>query len=394
MQPIRILHVFGSLGSGGAESRTMDIYREIDKNKVQFDFLIHTNNKGFFEDEITRMGGKVYRVPRLGLQTLLSYPKAVIKFYQSHPEFKIIHGHLLSTSFIYLSIAKARKVPVRIAHSRCASRAEKDIVNKIKNATEKLSRFYATHLFAVSKLAGIDAFGKKRVEQKKVKIIPNAINSKKFTFDANKRKTFRNKLNLKDNFVVGHIGRFVTQKNHFFLLEIFSRILKIRPEAKLMLVGDGAMRPKIEGKIEQLKIKSSIILLGIRDDVGDLLQAMDVLLLPSIQEGFPGVVLEAQAAGLPCVISSAITDEVKLTELVEYVPLKNSSEDWAKKVIHASEPHNRINTYDDIVTAGYDIIEVAKWYETFYLNTIEKNIRPVKARLIGNAKKEYRNYDS
>lgn len=372
MEPLRVLHVFGGLDSGGAESRTMDIYRKLDKDKVQFDFLIHTNKKGFFEDEILNMGGRIHRVPRLSFKTIFAYSNAVKNFFNSHPEYKIVHGHMLSTAFIYLKIAKSKGVPVRIAHSRSGSRAQKDVVAKIKNFTDKLSRLHATHLFAVSKLAGYGAFNKKRVESGEVKIIPNAIDSKRYNFNENKRNEIREKLGLNNNLVIGHIGRFSPQKNHLFILNVFTEIQKNQPKSKLVLIGDGPMQSQIKEKITALDLEDSAFLLGVREDVQDLLQAMDVLLFPSTHEGLPGVVLEAQAAGLPSVISDTITDEVKITDLVKYISLTMEKDDWAKEVINMVMETERENTHESIVKVGYDIASVAKWYESFYLDSINK----------------------
>lgn len=373
MEPIRILHVFGGLDSGGAESRTMDIYRNINKNKVQFDFLIHTSKKGFFEDEILKMGGKIHRVPQFNLKSIFSYPRAIKKFFRSHPEYKVVHGHMLSTAFIYLSIAKNQSVPIRIAHSRSGSRAQKNIINKVKNLTDKLSRFYATHKFAVSKIAGYGAFGKKRVDSKEVKVIPNAIDSKKYIFSESIRNRLREEKSLSNDFVMGHIGRFAPQKNHLFLLEVFAEVQKKIRNSRLVLVGDGSMRSQILDKITALGLEESVTLLGVRNDVKDLLQAMDVLVFPSTHEGLPGVVLEAQASGLPSVISNAITKEVNITDLVEYESLDEGAKHWASTIVNIAMTTRRKNMHGEFVESGYDIVKVSKQYQSFYLDCI-KNI--------------------
>jgi len=367
MEPIRVLHVFGWLESGGAESRTMDIYRHIDKEKIQFDFLIHTNKVGFFEEEIRSMGGNIYRVPKFNFINFFKYRKAIEEFIKRHPEYKINHGHMLSTAFIYMKIARLRQVPVRIVHSRSGSSAQKTIISFVKKLTNKLSRFNATHLFAVSKIAGYGAFNKKLVDSGKVNVIPNAIDSKKYSFNDEIRNQIRDDLNLKDSIVIGHIGRLTLQKNHIFLLDIFSEIAKKVSNSKLVLIGDGELRSQIKDKIKALDLEGKVIMLGIRDDVPLLLQAMDVLLFPSTHEGLPGVVLESQASGLPSVISSAITKEVKITDLVKYISLTQSKEYWAKEVLKTIDETKREDIHKSIVEAGYDIISIAKWYENFYL---------------------------
>jgi len=371
MEPIRVLHVFGGLDSGGAESRTMDVYRKIDKSRVQFDFLIHTEKEGFFEDEVKKMGGQIFRVPRLGIRTVFSYQKALNDFFEKHSEYRIIHGHILSTAFIYQKLAKKRGIHRRIAHSRCGSRTQINFENIIKELFKRLNRFYVTDKFAVSKIAGISAFGNRSVATGEVKILPNAINTQKYLYNASVREKKRDEFSAGGKFIIGHIGRFQQQKNHDFIVEIFFKLHELVPNSILILVGDGELKTSIENKVNKLGLSDSVIFTGIRSDVPDILQAMDALLFPSFFEGLPGVVLEAQAAGLPCVISDRITDEVNITDLVEYISLNKSAEYWAEKIMKFSQGFERRNTYSEIVEAGYDIESVAKWYQEFYLRVLE-----------------------
>ncbi len=373
MEPIRVIHVFGGLDAGGAESRTMDIYRQIDKDKVQFDFLIHTNKKGFFEDEIIQMGGKVYRVPRFGIESVFTYTRKVHEFFANHPEYKVVHGHILSTAFMYQRIAKKHKVPIRIAHSRCGSRTELSFENIVKELFKRLTKFYITDQFAVSKIAGESAFGVGNVKNGKVKVLPNAIKSDKYLYNEELRNKIRKDFKLDNKLVIGHIGRFQQQKNHKFLIEIFYKIQQIHQDSILLLIGDGELKEDIRIQVKELNLVDKVIFAGVRSDVPNLLQAMDVLLFPSFFEGLPGVVLESQAAGLPCVISDKITPEVKITDLVEYLSLEKNAEYWAEKVIQNTHGFIRVNTYDKIVKAGYDIKSVAKWYEEYYISKFYQN---------------------
>lgn len=361
-EPIRVLHVFGNLNLGGAESRTMDIYRQIDRSKVQFDFAIHTEDKCFFTDEVKSLGGRIFSFPRFTGSNYIQYKKSWNIFFRNHPEYRIVHGHQTNTGFVYLREAKLNNVPVRIAHSRNSNKE-----NLIKKHICKLSKLYATHLFAVSKIAGISEFGESTVNKGFVKILPNAINAKKYSYNPEIRKQKRSELGIKDELLIIHIGRFHPQKNHMFLLDIFNHILKVEPNAKLLLVGDGALKSEIVKKISDLQIVQSVIIAGTRTDVPHLLQAADMLLFPSLFEGLPGVVLEAQAAGLPCIISDTITEEVNITDLVEYIPLEYSAEVWAEKILSIDYKFKRRNTYEEIMEKGYDIESVAKWYGDFYL---------------------------
>ena len=285
-----------------------------------------------------------------------------------HPEYKIIHGHQTNTGFIYLKEAMKKHVPIRIAHSRNSNKE-----NFVKKHLGKLSRFYATHLFAVSKLAGISEFGESAVKNGKVKVIPNAIDTNKYVYDPDIRAKMRVKLNVNDKeLLIGHIGRFHPQKNHVFLLKVFKKIQDKHRDSKLILIGDGPLKTEIVKQIKDLNIEDSVILTGIRDNVPDFLQAIDILLFPSHFEGLPGVVLEAQAAGVQCVISDTITNEVMVTNLVDYVSLDKPSEEWADIVLKRSKNLNRRNTYNEIVKSGYDINSVAQWYQDFYIDAISK----------------------
>ncbi|HLW06162.1 MAG TPA: glycosyltransferase family 1 protein [Marinilabiliaceae bacterium] len=366
MEPIRVLHVLGRLDLGGAESRIMDIYRKIDKSKVQFDFAIHTQDKCYFTDEVKSLGGKIYALPRFKGANYFKYKQSWRRFFKNHrDEYRIVHGHQTSTGFVYLKEAKNNCVPVRIAHSRNSNKE-----NLIKKHVCKLSKLYATHLFAVSKLAAISEFGLKTVEGGQAKILPNAIDAKKYSFNEETRKEKREELGLKEEPLVIHIGRFHPQKNHEFLLDVFYEVLKLEPAAKLLLVGEGPLMDKVKQKISKLKIGGSVIVAGVRSDVPDLLQAADTLLFPSFFEGLPGVVLEAQAAGLPCIVSDSITDEVMITDLVRRVALTKSSSLWANRLVSSLKQGERKETYREFVAKGYDINSVAKWYRHFYNSNV------------------------
>lgn len=286
--------------------------------------------------------------------------------FQKHPEYRIVHGHQTNTGFVYLKEARANNVPIRIAHSRNSNKE-----NFIKKHICKLSKLYATHLFAVSRVAGISEFGEKAVNEGTVKILPNAIDAKKYTFNEKTRKSKRTELGIENEMIVIHIGRFHPQKNHMFLLEVFCQILKSEPKAKLLLVGDGSLRGDIVKEISKKNIQESVIITGIRSDVPELLQAADILLFPSLYEGLPGVVLESQASGLQCIISDKITKEVRVTNLVNFISLEESAEYWAQEVLRIANLNKRRNMYSAIAEAGYDSKSVSKWYENFYIDSIK-----------------------
>lgn len=364
MKPIRVLHVLGGLGLGGAESRIMDLYRNIDRNRVQFDFLIHTQNHDFYYDEVISLGGRVYTLPKFRGYNKYTYINAVNDFFSNHHEFKAVQGHMTSTASIYLPIAKKNNIPITIAHARSAGvdRGIKGIYTKWmrKNLYKKTD-----YCFACSKLAGAAVFGSKRMTQEKVTIIPNAIDAGKFIYNPEKREEMRRSLNLSDKFVIGHVGRFNHMKNHTFLVDIFAELVKLQDNAILVLLGEGGQMQMIKDKTTALGIQDKILFLGNQGNPQDYYQAFDYFVFPSIFEGLPGTVVEAQAAGLKCLISDAITPEVNITTLVKNMSLKQSPQEWASCILK-NKCYKRQNMLDEIRNAGFDAAGQAENMMNFY----------------------------
>jgi glycosyltransferase involved in cell wall biosynthesis len=363
-EPVRVLMVVTQMSRGGMESRIMDIYRKIDKSKVIFDFLCHRENKGDYDDEIIKMGGRIYMVCPMSLKNYFKYKSELRSFFKEHPEYRIVHCHLNAMCTPVLKAAKEAKVPVRIAHSRTAG-AKLDWKLPIRFISKLFLKKYATDYFACSELAGQWLFGRKAVQVGKVKIINNAIDSIKFIFNDELRELYRERLNLKNKLVIGHVGRFAYPKNHNFLIDIFLEIKKLRGDAVLILVGDGELKNEIQNKVNSLGLDKSVLFIGKVDNPHDYYQVFDMFLFPSHYEGLPGAVIEAQAAGLSCIISSSITKEVKITEFVEFISLKESAANWAEKVLK-KEVIKRQNTYKQISKEGYDVTIVAKELEQYY----------------------------
>ena len=362
---IRIIHVFGALNKGGAESRMMDIYRELDHSKIQFDFLVHTEKIGAFENEILKLGGRIFHIKKPNLLHIKKYKDEIKKIFM-HNRFNILHGHMLSTAFIYMKIAKQAKIKVRIAHSRIGFRNERNLKELAKKMSERLCKRYATHLFAVSSYAAISAFGRKSFDLKMVQVINNAIPLEKYRYSAEVRDSIRKTLAISnEDILVGHIGRFEYQKNHKFLVDIFYNLLRQNPNYKLLLVGEGPLKNDIIRKIQELNISKNVILYGITSDVDKLLLAMDIMLLPSHYEGFPGVILESQASGLVCVMSDSITPEIKLTELIHVLSIKESPIVWSN-FIKDLELKKRLDNVELLRQKGYDSKKMSEWYQEFY----------------------------
>lgn len=376
--PIRILHVLGGTGLGGAESRIMDLYRQMDREEIQFDFLVHSGaikhagddtsvrKPQFYDEEITKMGGQIYVLPKFKVYNYFTYRKAVRAFFAKHPDFKVVQGHMTSTASIYLPIAKRAGIPVTVAHSRSAGtgRGLKAIATKVlrRNLYRR-----ADYCFACSELAGIDAFGKEWVNAGNVRIIHNAIDAEKFIYQPPIRNEIRKRLNIENQFVVGHVGRFDLPKNHPYLIEVFAALCSLRKDAVLLLLGDGPEKKKIEQKCERLGIKGRVLFMGNQKQPEEYYQAFDFFLLPSFYEGLPGVLIEAQAAGLRCLVSDTVTTEAQAADLVTYLSIEEPAEVWAKKIV-AQMDYKRRNTYEEIVESGFDVKGQAAAYRKFYLN--------------------------
>jgi glycosyltransferase involved in cell wall biosynthesis len=366
MEPIRILHVVAAMNRGGLETLIMNIYRNIDRTKVQFDFLTQAEGHAAYDEEIICLGGIIHRLPprRKGL---FRYNKAVTDFFREHRDYGAVHFHISNLSTIAAPVAALNnRVPIRILHSH-SSQCPQGLHHRILHHWhQRVVGSLGTHYFACSDLAAAHLFGDK-LKHKPVSIINNAINIKKFIFSTFRRRAVREKLALRpDQLVIGHVGSFSYAKNHEFILEIFSEVLKRNASSILMLVGGGTLRPKIEQKAKELAIYNSVQFLGVRSDVEDLMQAMDIFLFPSHHEGLPVTGVEAQAAGLKCFFSDAITRQVDIAGLIEYLPLSRPASAWAEKIT-SSAGYDRENTSDAIKLAGFDITQLASQLEQVYL---------------------------
>jgi len=373
-QPIRILNIIGEMSPGGIEILIMNIYRNIDRSKVQFDFLQHSpSGEGSFNDEIKSMGGKIYHMPYIKTATkthyekLFLYIKALKHFFVEHPEYHVIHGHMTNTAAIYMPIAKKYgKVTCCIAHSHL-TQARPGFVGKVTDLLHKRVSTVATDYFACSEMAAHWIFINEIIESRKVKIIKNGIDPNQFNYNAEKAANIRMKMGLDDKFVIGNVSRFKIEKNHTFQIDIFSEFLKIKPNSVLMLVGDGELKLEIEKKVELLGLKDYVKFMGIRSDVEELMLAMDVFLLPSLYEGLPVVGVEAQAMGLPVLTSTGVTKEMDITGNVWFLDLAVDSKLWAKEMLNISLDFKRREMHEYLRHNGYDITQTATWFQEFYI---------------------------
>jgi glycosyltransferase involved in cell wall biosynthesis len=375
---IRVLHVLGGVGPGGAESRIMDLYRQMDREKIQFDFLVHSGaikhagddpklrKPEFYDEEIQRLGGRIYVLPKFRVYNYFSYKKAIRRFFREHREFRIVQGHMTSTAGIYLPIARKYGVPVTIAHSRNAG-VEKGLKGIATRFFRRNLAGKADVLLACSALAGEDVFGSRAMQEGRVKIVHNAIDVKKFLFDPKQRDALRAELGIEDRLVLGHVGRFNYQKNHPFLIDIFAQVSKKRQDAVLVLVGEGPDRERMEEKCRELGLADRVFFVGNQREPWKYYQAFDAFVLPSFFEGLPGVLVEAQSAGLKCFVSDTITKEAQATELVYYLSLQQPASEWAQQIVEQAG-YERKNMYETMQKAGFDVTVQARAYENFYEN--------------------------
>ncbi|WP_404352093.1 glycosyltransferase family 1 protein [Caproicibacterium sp. XB2] len=356
--------VMGRMMAGGVESVVMNYYRHMDHKKVQFDFIVNNDSTVIPYDEISSLGGHVYEIP--SYKHIFRYTKALkILFQKNH--YPIVHSNMNSLSLFPLYAAKKANVPVRIAHSHSTSSPGETKKNILKNILRSFSKVYPTHYCACSTHAANWLFGEDFCKTNPIRIVKNAIDPDDFTYNPDIRKQKRNELGITDQFVVGHAGRMCFQKNQTFLLDVFARVLEYHPRSLLLLVGDGDMRPQIEQKTNELGITDKVIFTGVRKDVNELYQAMDVFAFPSNYEGLGLVAVEAQAAGLPVVASEKVPAEAKICETMEYCPLQETTERWAQRLlVHSNDI--RKDRRKDVSASGYDIHCEAKKLQDFYLS--------------------------
>lgn len=372
-KPIRVLHVIGIMNRGGAETMIMNLYRHIDRSKVQFDFVENSSEPAVFDEEILSLGGRIFRCPHYNGKNHFTYVKWWNDFFKAHPkEYPIVHGHLGSTASIYLSVAK-KYGAYAIAHSH-SSGTDHGLHANLYQIMSYNTRNVADYFFACSEAAGKERFGSKVVSGDHYAVLNNAIDVNRFSYNPSVRNAVRDELGIGQiQLVVGHIGRYTKEKNHEFILKIFSELKKMDSNARLLMVGDGTLRTHIMQMAEQASLSSDVIFTGVRSDVERLVQAMDVFVLPSLYEGLPVTMVEAQTAGLPCIISDKVPSECILTEgLVDIMTLSASPEAWAEKIL-AKRAIPRTDRRAEIAAHGFDITTEAVKLQEFYLKAYEQN---------------------
>jgi glycosyltransferase EpsF len=351
-KPIRIAQIVGKMNNAGVETVVMNYYRNIDRSKVQFDFFIDSDSKHPPIEEIKMLGGRAYIVSPY--KNLLGYIIQVYRILRTN-KYKIVHSHLNTISVFPLMAAFFAGARIRIAHNHStAVKGEPKTI--LKKMLKPFAKVFATHYFACSEHAGRWLFGNDCVEEGKVTTIKNALELNKFKFSKSIRHSVRSELGIDNKFVIGHVGRIVYPKNHDFLIDIFEQIYLRDKNTMLLLVGEGNLKDNILKKIKIRNLENAVVFLGVIDKIASIYQAIDAFVLPSLYEGFGMVGIEAQAAGIKLFCSEAVPEEVKVSDLVEFISLEMPAAYWAQRILQCINiEYERLEYNEQVGRAGYDI---------------------------------------
>lgn len=345
----RIAQMLYSMGMGGVENFLMNIYRNIDREKYQFDFILQTNEKSYFDDEIERLGGRIYRIPRFEKHPIKHIKE--LKKILNENEYIAFHRHTASsTVFIDLLVAKKCNIKRRIVHSHSTNHRYK-LLNKI--FMPLLYKYASIHL-ACGKNAGIWLYGNRKFE-----VLNNAIDCKKYLFSNKTREEYRKMFNLEDSIVIGHIGRFDDAKNQKYLIEIFKKLCNISDKYKLLLCGDGILKNKLEEECRRNNLDDKVIFLGVRNDIDKILQAMDILAFPSKYEGVSLTLIEAQLAGLYIIASNNIAKESIYDLNAKMLGISDDDIDiWCNEIINCQLKTEKRTEINKNLVKDYDVNEI------------------------------------
>ena len=356
---IRVLHVFNMFAQGGIENFVMNVFRNIDRDKFQFDFAFIKSEKGIFDDEAKALGAHLYYFDSEE-KSLSNYKKSLTRIIKEHGPYDVVHSHCYFFSGYILKIAKKCGVPIRIAHSHDTAKGQKQtVLRKLYQSFMRAQiKKNATAMIGCSDLAARYVFG----EKAGYRVIYNGIDVERFKFNPIKRDEIRRELGINDDsLAVINVGRFADQKNHDFIIDIFDALLKRTDKCRLILIGDGPLKPQIMSKAEGLGLSDKISFVFNTFNPEYYYSAADVFILPSHYEGMPIVSVEAQTAGLPSILSDKITDEVNITDLYERLSIDNGADIWVEEICRRKiEEDSRRERYLDIRNTPFDISNTVK----------------------------------
>lgn len=359
---VRVLNVVPNMRAAGVETFIMNVYRNIDRTRVQFDFLVHSEKKEFYDDEIEKLGGKIYRLTYKDDKNFFKYIKDLNDFFSEHKEYEIVHGHMQSMMPVYLKVAKNHNVKIRIGHSHNNS-YEKSMKGILLHILSRSSKKYANIKFACSVDSGKYLFGKKT----KVEVINNGIEIDKFKFEESKRNKIREELKLNDDdILIGNIGRMEKQKNQMFLVEVFKKLHEENKKYKLIIIGEGRLENKIKKQISKYQLENVTYIKKRIKNVNEYMMAMDMFALPSLYEGLGIVLIEGQASGLKCFTTlNTVAEETNITSNIKYLKLNKNV--WKNAILNTNARYDRTGNMEK-ECKEFDIKNVAKKLENLYLN--------------------------
>lgn len=361
---MRILHVVSVMDVGGMESYIMNMYRRIDRSNIQFDFLVHHARRGVFEDEIEALGGRVFHTTLMDDFNLVKYLRALARLFREHPEYRIVHGHLNSSAFFYLGVAKRFGVKNRILHCHCPGKIN-TLKGNVKHAVSQLSPVHANIRLACSMEAGRYLF-----KQRSFEVIPNGVDAARFRFDPDLRCDVRRSNGLEGQFVIGHVGRFYYEKNHDYILDVFRCVKEVIPNAALLLLGEGKLMQACRDRAKELGLADSVHFAGLVRDSAPYYHAMDAFMMPSLYEGLPLAGLEAQFASLPCLFSDTVSPEVKFSDEARFLPIgAENLHRWVEALVDIQRraiDRTAFVPYADRFDAGVGTEKMIRRYETLW----------------------------
>ena len=367
----RVLHVVGGMDRAGTETLLMNAYRALDRGKVQFDFAVTADRICDYDGEIAVLGGRVLRHPPPS-KAALAYRRALRRTLEKGGPFHAVHSHVQFFSGLVLRIAHQAGIPVRVAHSHTTRDGHSDSPARLgyRFVMRRLILSHATDLLCTARSAGEALYGRDCWSDPRVRIVPNGIDLAAYRSLSGRGRAIRKEAGIKpEALLVGHVGRFHPVKNHRFLIEVFAAVRRSRPNAELILAGDGELRPEVEGQVRDRGLDGWVHFVGVRADVPEVMAALDVLVFPSIYEGLGMVVVEAQAAGVPTVVSEAVPKETDASlNLIRRLPLEAGPERWADAVLQSQtvrrpqwEDRNRA-----LCQAGYTVSRMVQTLEGVY----------------------------
>ena len=364
---MRVLQVIGVMDRGGAETMVMNLYRAMDRKRIQFDFLVHEQREGDYDAEIERLGGRFFRVPRFTGLNAGTYRRSVRALFAEHPEWRVVHGHIGSCAPVYLSEAK-RVGAFTIAHSH-AQNYVGGLAGLAFNVAAHPVRRVADYFMACSREAGLDRFGGAIVEGERFAIVPNGIDMTRYACDEAAHEQAKAELGLSGHPVVCHTGRLIPVKNHEFLLQVFSQVVREFPDAVLLCAGRGELEESLKARADELGLGEAVRFLGVVDDVPRLLRAADTFVFPSVNEGLALSAVEAQASGLPTIVSTGVPELAVVSDRTRRMPLSAGAEAWAGecvRMLHAAADSARSDACEQVRAHGFDIADTSARLAAFY----------------------------